>query len=169
MADKIGRRASLAAADLLFTAGSLCMAAAPSVPILVVGRILVGLGIGVASVTVPVYIAEISPSHMRAQAVTANVLAITSASYESLGVFVGYSLSFWTPADRNLPNPRRCCCSHCKAHLNSHVAPLALMNPFANSSESHLLCINDIQLAKSSSTGSQHRIPLYNILQSCLV
>lgn len=100
VADLIGRRASLAVADLLFAAGSLCMAAAPSVRILVVGRVLVGLGIGVASVTVPVYIAEISPSHMRAQAVTANVLAITSASHDSLAVFVGYSLlPLQTPAN----------------------------------------------------------------------
>lgn len=85
VADRIGRRGSLAIADFLFISGSLCMAAAPSVLILVVGRVLVGLGIGVASVTVPVYIAEVSPSNVRAQAVTANVLAITSTSPASPG------------------------------------------------------------------------------------
>lgn len=81
VADSIGRRASLALADVLFTAGSLAMAAAPSVLILVLGRVLVGLGIGVASVTVPVLIAEVSPAEVRARAVTVNVLAITGASH----------------------------------------------------------------------------------------
>ena len=77
IADRIGRRTSLALADMLFIAGSLTMAAAPSIPVLILGRVLVGLGIGVASVTVPMFIAEVSAAHVRARAVTANVLAIT--------------------------------------------------------------------------------------------
>ena len=37
------------------------------------GRLLVGLGVGLASVTVPVYIAECAPPAIRATLVTVNV------------------------------------------------------------------------------------------------
>ena len=37
------------------------------------GRLLVGLGVGLASVTVPVYIAECAPPAVRATLVTVNV------------------------------------------------------------------------------------------------
>jgi len=36
-------------ADLLFTAGAVVMAFAPSIPVLMVGRVLVGLGVGIAA------------------------------------------------------------------------------------------------------------------------
>lgn len=45
------------------------------------GRVLVGLGIGLASVTVPVYIAECSPTQQRAMLVTVNVLMITCGEF----------------------------------------------------------------------------------------
>ena len=40
-----------------------------------------GLGVGLASVTVPVYIAEAAPPHLRATLVTVNVLMITSGQF----------------------------------------------------------------------------------------
>lgn len=42
---------------------------------------LVGLGVGVASVTVPVYIAELAPPRLRARLVSLNVLAITGGQF----------------------------------------------------------------------------------------
>lgn len=42
------------------------------------GRVIVGLGVGLASVTVPVYIAECSSVSLRASLITVNVLMITS-------------------------------------------------------------------------------------------
>lgn len=48
------------------------------------GRLLVGLGVGLASVTVPVYIAEAAPPGLRATLVTVNTLLITT------GQFVAY-------------------------------------------------------------------------------
>ena len=61
MADKIGRRSVIMIADLLFTAGAIIMAISPTIPILMIGRIVVGLGVGIASMIVPVYLAEVSP------------------------------------------------------------------------------------------------------------
>lgn len=54
LSDRIGRKHALLAADVLFTAGAAAMAAAGGVATLVAGRVLVGLGVGLASVTVPV-------------------------------------------------------------------------------------------------------------------
>ena len=48
-------------ADLLFTGGAVIMAISPTIPILMIGRIVVGLGVGIASMIVPVYLAEVSP------------------------------------------------------------------------------------------------------------
>lgn len=46
-------------------------------PYLLAGRVVVGLGIGVASNTVPVYVAEVAPTESRGALVTVNVLFIT--------------------------------------------------------------------------------------------
>jgi MFS family permease len=61
LADKIGRKTVIMVADLLFTAGAIIMAFSPTLTILMVGRIVVGLGVGIASMIVPVYLAEVSP------------------------------------------------------------------------------------------------------------
>ena len=52
------------------------------------GRVLVGLGVGLASVTVPAYIAECAPAHIRATLVTVNVFMIT------FGQFAAYLLDY---------------------------------------------------------------------------
>lgn len=59
------------------------MAAAPDPYVLIAGRFLVGLGVGVASVTAPVYIAEASPSEVRGGLVSTNVLMITGGQFLS--------------------------------------------------------------------------------------
>ncbi len=46
---------------ILFVAGSLFSAAAPNVEILLVSRVLLGLAVGVASYTAPLYLSEIAP------------------------------------------------------------------------------------------------------------
>ena len=48
-------------ADLFFTVGAVIMATAPEIWVLIVGRALVGIGVGVASQIVPLYISEIAP------------------------------------------------------------------------------------------------------------
>ena len=52
-------------ASLIFTAGALLMACAPDFAVLVAGRMVVGIAVGLASSVVPVYIAELAPPHMR--------------------------------------------------------------------------------------------------------
>ncbi|XP_041110795.1 proton myo-inositol cotransporter-like isoform X2 [Polyodon spathula] len=73
----LGRRPCILLASFLFSVGAVVLSVAPSKEILLVGRVVVGLGIGVASMTVPVYIAESAPPHLRGRLVTINTLFIT--------------------------------------------------------------------------------------------
>ncbi|XP_071960236.1 proton myo-inositol cotransporter-like isoform X2 [Antedon mediterranea] len=77
--DRFGRRPVIIASSLVFACGSLVLAFAPTMnkQVLLIGRIVVGVGIGFASMTVPMYIAEASPSHVRGRLVTVNNLFIT--------------------------------------------------------------------------------------------
>jgi SP family myo-inositol transporter-like MFS transporter 13 len=79
--DRFGRKPAILAADALFAIGAVFMAAAPNVSLLIAGRILVGLGVGVASMTAPLYIAEASPAKIRGALVTLNVLFITGGQF----------------------------------------------------------------------------------------
>lgn len=81
--DAYGRKKATLIADVIFALGSFVMAASPGPYILIVGRLLVGIGVGVASVTAPVYIAEASPSEIRGGLVSTNVLMITGGQFLS--------------------------------------------------------------------------------------
>ncbi|KAL4419136.1 hypothetical protein ABPG77_002649 [Micractinium sp. CCAP 211/92] len=95
LADRLGRRRALMVADVLFTLGSGAMAAARDQWWLIAGkhrRGLVGLGVGLASVTVPIYIAECAPPARRASLVTVNVLLITTGQF--VAYVADYAFSF---------------------------------------------------------------------------
>lgn len=61
-----GPEKSLMIGAILFVAGSLFSAAAPNVEILLVSRVLLGLAVGVASYTAPLYLSEIAPEKFAA-------------------------------------------------------------------------------------------------------
>jgi SP family galactose:H+ symporter-like MFS transporter len=88
MADLFGRRRLLIATAIIFAAGGIACAAATSPAILIVGRIIVGLGIGLASATVPVYISEVSPANARGWQVSLFQLAIT------VGILAAYIVDY---------------------------------------------------------------------------
>ncbi|XP_036431884.1 solute carrier family 2 member 13b isoform X1 [Colossoma macropomum] len=77
----LGRRLCILLASFIFSAGGVILSVAPNKEVLLCGRLIVGLGIGVASMTVPVYIAEVSPPHLRGQLVTINTLFITGGQF----------------------------------------------------------------------------------------
>jgi MFS transporter, SP family, solute carrier family 2 (myo-inositol transporter), member 13 len=69
---KYGRRVAILFAAATFAIGSCCLGFAWNYTTLVMGRIIVGIGIGVASLTTPIYIAEVALPHMRGKLVTIN-------------------------------------------------------------------------------------------------
>src|SRR5438105_11579544 len=86
--DKMGRRATLIATAIIFVAGSLLAAVAGSLSALVFARFVVGLGIGLSSTTVPVYISEVSPAQARGWQVSLFQLAIT------VGILAAYLVDY---------------------------------------------------------------------------
>ncbi|XP_048739335.2 proton myo-inositol cotransporter-like isoform X2 [Ostrea edulis] len=79
LVDKIGRKKVIMLASFVFTIGAIIMAVSPvdKKEVLLIGRLVVGAGIGFASMSVPVYVAEAAPSHIRGSLVTVNQLFIT--------------------------------------------------------------------------------------------
>ncbi|CAN0282964.1 unnamed protein product, partial [Ectocarpus fasciculatus] len=65
VSDTLGRKRSIAAACLVFITGSIIKIAAQSFGVLLLGRIVTGIGVGCGFVVAPVYIAEITPPHIR--------------------------------------------------------------------------------------------------------
>ncbi len=84
LADKIGRRVTILLAAVLFTIGALFEALAPNTTVLIIGRLIVGFGVGVASVAAPLYAAEQAPTRLRGRFVSIYQLAIT------IGIFIAY-------------------------------------------------------------------------------
>ncbi|RAL45455.1 unnamed protein product [Cuscuta campestris] len=81
--DKLGRRLAIIIADLLFFFGALMMALAPTPWLIIIARVLVGIGVGMASMTAPLYISEASPAKIRGALVSANGLLITGGQFLS--------------------------------------------------------------------------------------
>ena len=77
VADRVGRRSTLIAAGLLFFVGALVQSLAPETAVLVVGRFIIGGGVGIASVAAPLYAAEMAPATLRGRFVSSYQLAIT--------------------------------------------------------------------------------------------
>ena len=78
LADALGRRGSLFVCGVLFLVGAIGCAIAPNVVIMTIFRILLGFGVGAAAATVPLYLAEMAPVHMRGRMVTINELMIVT-------------------------------------------------------------------------------------------
>ena len=76
LTDRFGRRPGLMTAALIFALSSLGMASAPSLPTFITMRFVAGIGVGMASIVSPLYIAEISPAHVRGRNVSINQLTI---------------------------------------------------------------------------------------------
>ena len=76
ISDKYGRRPGLMLSAALFALSSLAMAFSPGRDIFIAARFVAGIGVGMASMLSPMYIAEISPAHLRGRMVAVNQLTV---------------------------------------------------------------------------------------------
>lgn len=88
LSDRIGRKGVILGAALLFIIGAVLSAVAHGLTVLLLGRIAVGIAIGVASMLTPLYLAEIAPARDRGAIVSLNQFCIT------LGILVSYLVGF---------------------------------------------------------------------------
>ncbi|KAF0911037.1 hypothetical protein E2562_005424 [Oryza meyeriana var. granulata] len=84
IADFLGRRIELVTAAALYISGALVTGFAPDFVVLIIGRLLYGIGIGLAMHGAPLYIAETSPSQIRGTLISLKELFIV------LGILIGY-------------------------------------------------------------------------------
>ncbi|MDY0940631.1 sugar porter family MFS transporter [Priestia megaterium] len=78
LADYNGRRKTILYLAILFFVSTIGCAISPNAAIMILCRFLLGLAVGGASVTVPTYLAEMSPAESRGKMVTQNELMIVT-------------------------------------------------------------------------------------------
>jgi sugar porter (SP) family MFS transporter len=83
--DIIGRKRTILYGSCIFFVGGACQTFANGMPMMLLGRITAGVGVGMLSTIVPVYQSEISPPHNRGKL----------ACIEFSGNIVGYATSVW--------------------------------------------------------------------------
>ncbi len=89
--DKYGRRPVLMVTAVVFVIAPLGMAFAPSTEVLILFRFIVGLGTGLAAVTLPVYLSEIAPARIRGKVTGFYALSIVIGQF--LGFLIGLAFS----------------------------------------------------------------------------
>lgn len=88
LTDFYGRRKIILLISGLFTFGTLIASLAPNVNTILLGRIFIGVAIGIGSYTAPLYIAEVAPIKLRGGLVSLNQLAIT------IGIMSSYFINY---------------------------------------------------------------------------
>lgn len=87
LSDLFGRKKILALSAIIFALSLLGAAFSSSYLVLVIWRMLAGVGIGLTSLITPLYIAEMAPADVRGKLVSVNQLAIT------IGIFIVYFIN----------------------------------------------------------------------------
>ncbi|MBS0586052.1 MAG: sugar porter family MFS transporter [Verrucomicrobia bacterium] len=88
LADQMGRKKTLVFTLGLYLVGTLLLFLTRDFLMLLAGRVIGGVAIGIASAVVPVYIAEMSPTEKRGMMVSLNQLMIT------IGIFISYVVAY---------------------------------------------------------------------------
>ena len=83
--DVLGRRKTILYGSIIFVVGGALQTFANGMPMMLLGRIIAGLGVGTLSTIVPVYQSEISPPHNRGR----------MGCIEFTGNITGYACSVW--------------------------------------------------------------------------
>ena len=88
LSDRIGRRRLVLIIAIVYIVGSLILAVAQNMPMLVVGRLVIGLAVGGSMATVPVYLSEMAPTAYRGSLGSLNQLMIT------IGILAAYLVNY---------------------------------------------------------------------------
>jgi MFS transporter, SP family, galactose:H+ symporter len=88
LADYLGRRRTLFITVLSFFISTFCLYFAQNYALIMTGRFVAGLAVGIGSVIAPLYIAEISPQNKRGTLVSLNQLMIV------LGILASFLVSY---------------------------------------------------------------------------
>ncbi|MDW4193792.1 sugar porter family MFS transporter [Staphylococcus saprophyticus] len=94
LSDRLGRRCVVFVIAIVYIVGALILALAPSMPVLVIGRLVIGLAVGGSTAIVPVYLSEMAPTEQRGSLSSLNQLMIT------IGILSSYLINYaFTPIE----------------------------------------------------------------------
>ena len=96
LSDLLGRKPVLVTASFVFTLGAVVMSAAPKPVVLLIGRFIVGVGVGMAAMAVPMFISESAPVAVRGKLVVVNIAFVTGGQFIATlidGAFSGLPLN----------------------------------------------------------------------------
>ncbi|KAK6921473.1 Major facilitator, sugar transporter-like [Dillenia turbinata] len=92
-----GRKMSMSIGGIIFLMGSILNGIANNVAVLLIGRLLLGAGVGFANQSVPLYLSEMAPAHLRGalsigfqMAITIGILAANLVNYGTNQIKEGY-------------------------------------------------------------------------------
>ncbi len=89
ISSKFGRRKTILVSAVVFIVGALACAMSPDENFLIGARFLLGIGVGVASFTAPLYLSEISPQSVRGSMISMYQLMIT------IGILMAFLSDTW--------------------------------------------------------------------------
>jgi len=89
IAERLGRKKSLFIVALIFGISSIAMGLSNHMNTIVIWRVIAGFSVGGASILSPLYIAELSPRHIRGKMVSINQLAIV------IGILMAYITNYY--------------------------------------------------------------------------
>jgi MFS transporter, SP family, major inositol transporter len=98
LSDALGRKGALRFCAILFFFGAMGTALAPSFAVMVPARIILGIAVGAAAATVPVYLAEMAPAHKRGRMVTINELMIVGGQFLAFAINAVINAAFGGPS-----------------------------------------------------------------------
>lgn len=97
ISDRLGRKRAIQIGAIIWCVGSIIVCASQNIGMLVAGRFINGLSVGICSAQVPVYISELAPPSKRGRLVGCQQWAIT------WGIMIMFYISFGCS---NLPGPQ---------------------------------------------------------------
>ncbi|KAJ5624533.1 Major facilitator superfamily domain general substrate transporter [Penicillium lagena] len=114
IADRIGRKFSINLAVVIFVIGSAIQCSAMDIPMLFVGRAIAGLGIGMLTMVVPLYISEVSIPEIRGGLVVVQQRKSHPGQLYafinnfSVSITIGILISYWIDYGTNYIGGSRC-------------------------------------------------------------
>jgi len=89
LSNHLGRRGAILISAVIFVVGSIACSIAPNANTLIAARFFLGIAIGVASFTAPLYLSEISPQRVRGSMISMYQLMIT------IGIVLAFLSNTW--------------------------------------------------------------------------
>jgi SP family galactose:H+ symporter-like MFS transporter len=93
LADKIGRKRTIALTSSLFIFGAAIISLSNSYEVLLLGRFISGIGVGIISLCAPLYLAEVSPPHFRGSFVSLYQLFL------AFGILFSFAINYFFAAN----------------------------------------------------------------------